>query len=292
MPGEATQTNGTAAATAASVVAAAVKPGEVSPPKVEVAAPVKPVEDPRIAAQLKKEQELVGKQQAFSAEREAFRKQQAEYAEYKQRQANALRDPDSFLKPIYGDKWIEKLNEYRLNANQVTPELIDAHVERRFSALEEQRNADKAKLDAEQKAESERTEKEWSDGTVQYVKDNASTYELIEMNGAHTLVPQTIKAHYAQTGKILSPKEAADLVESEIEKQIEKNLASKKWQARTAKPGERPGSNTATLTNGHTASTSRAEVVGSTEKDRMDRAIKVAEEYEQKAKARAQQAAS
>lgn len=63
----------------------------------------------------------------------------------------------------------------------------------------------------------------------QSLKDNADKYELIELNGAQDLVWEVTEAHYDDTNEVLSPEEAADLVEAHLDEQYQKFSAAKKY---------------------------------------------------------------
>lgn len=267
---------------------AAITPAPPTAPAPGAGAVVTPPPDPRFVALAKKEEALVAGQQKLSSEKAQHAKDLQELAEHKKRMENALRDPDSYLRPVYGEKWIEKLNEYRLNANTVTPELLDQHIEKKLSALdqrlEDQRKKDKDEADNAAKAAADQQMTDWRNSVVEFVK-GAPEYELINAYDAWGLVPHTIEAHFEQTKKLLSPKEAAEQVEKDLEERAKK---TKKFGVQAApKPGERPGSTSTTLTAAMTASTPGAqETAGGTWEDRVARAVKAAEAIEAQRKAR------
>jgi hypothetical protein len=93
------------------------------------------------------------------------------------------------------------------------------------------------------------------------------------------LVYDTVEEYFAKTNKVLSIPEACDLVESYLEKQVEKSLATKKLSARVSK--QEPSSPTAnkpseprrTLTNNDYTSSTPSFVSPKVENDRMSRAL-------------------
>lgn len=258
---------------AASVPAAAVPAATPAPP----AGP-----DPRFAA-------LAAKETALRAERESLAKDKAELADWKRTRDNALRDPEAYLKPVYGDDYIKTLNEFALNGKTLTPELVDKRVEQRFSQLEQQKLEAQKQADAERKAGEAQAIQEFNASAVAYVKQHASKYEFIEANDSYDLVPKVIEKHYAETQKVLSFEEAADLVEKHIEEQVERNTKTKKWAARSAAPAA--GGKPAPSMGGMNGTSVGSEKVGLSEAERMQRAIAVATQYEERAKARAAQGA-
>lgn len=248
------------------------------------AAPVAPAApDPRFVALARKEEAVVKAQQELAAAKAQHAKDLQEVADWKKRQENALRDPDSYLRPVYGDKWIEKLNEYALNARQVTPELIDAHVEKKLATLEqrieEQRKKDETEAQSRKQADLDQQLSDWRNGVVESVKQ-APEYELISAYEAWSLVPAAIERHFAATQKMLSPKEAAEQLEKDLEERARK---TKKFSVSAGqKPGERPGSSSATISNAMTASTpsDNGDVAFLSWQDREKRAIAAAERIE------------
>ena len=57
-----------------------------------------------------------------------------------------------------------------------------------------------------------------------FVDGNSDTYEFIKANGAEEVIYDVVEAHYKESGKILTIKEAADAVESHLEDEAEKLL--------------------------------------------------------------------
>lgn len=254
-------------------------------PKVEPAKPEprKPVgaefarlaraEQQRVAKEQAAKAEIAAERAKLDAERAEIEKSRAEAKEARETLERAKSDP-GYLEKIYGPDWYEKLTEYRLAGNKPPPDLavraVEERMEGRLSAFERKQEedrkreiADRQKRDEEAKssaeAEKQRVIEAFHAETVEFVKAHAEEYELTSLYEQHDLVPQVIEEHHRATGKILSAKEAADLVEKHLEEQVVKAEKSKRLGGRFAKPApapEPPPKPAPTLSNGSAATPS------------------------------------
>lgn len=279
---------GTPPPPAAPPVAPVAKPVAAAP--VPAPPPAKPVvTDDAFAALAAKEKAFAASAQKLSTDKAAFAAQQAEYTSWKAARESRLRDPDAFLRQDFGEGWYDKLTEYKLNGGKVTPELVSAQVDERFAALTKQQDDERAKaLDAEKArtaAEQQQAWQKFQEDTKGFVESKPDDYELINLHGAHASVVAVIEKTYADTGRVLDAKEAADQVEKYLEEQIQKSLETKKWKSKAQLPPAAPGAEKRpesaqprTLTNAHAAITTPPPPSGPlTEAERMARAIAAGE---------------
>lgn len=216
------------------------------PPPAPAAEPPKPApsqHDAAFAALAAKERDLVRRQQAFTTERDAFLKEREGLLTLKQREEQrrqtALRNPEPVAKELWGDDWYEKLTEYRLNGAKITPDLVAASVEERLNAWDQRHKDEQEKQAAQEKErlqqEQQQTIDDFRTQATDFVKGKAEEYELINLHNWHPEVYRTIEQHYSRTAKegtpkILSFKEAADLVEADLRERVEKSLGAKAFK--------------------------------------------------------------
>ncbi len=206
-------------------------------PKVEA----KPADDTakRFEAISKREAEAQKKIQAFQAEREAFKKREAEVAQYADLKARAKTVP------------LKVLEAFGLTHEDVTNALLAEKEAPGVSKIREEFEAErKARQDLENrlKAEAEAREQSAKEEAItafrgqvtDFVKANADKYELVSLVGPEAVISH-IKKVYDESlkadgeGKILEYDEACAAVEAEYEQEIEKVLATKKFSSRYTK---------------------------------------------------------
>ncbi len=178
----------------------------------------------------KKERGYALKAHDLAQKAEAFKAEKAEFEEWKSARARSKTHPGDFLKKEYGDDWYDKLTEFKLSGGKVTPELLAEEVNAKFADLEKRQEEKSRKQLEEQKAnalkEEERLLANFQNEVSEFVKA-APEYELINGLDAQHLVAARIKTEHDKTGKLLSYKEAADLVEQDLENRTAK---TKKFQ--------------------------------------------------------------
>lgn len=230
----------------------------------------------------KKERGLALKAHDLAQKAEAMRERQAEFEAWNKAKDNAKRDPVTHLKALYGDDWYDKLTEFKLSGGKVTPELVAASVDERLEAFEKKQEAQRLKdaeaAKAQVAAEEAKVLSQWRADVTGYVKQNAEAYELINHFEVHDRVTAKIESEFAKTQKLLTPKEAADLVEKDLE---ERGSKSKKLGKAPATPA--PAVTTAekrtdplqrrTLSNDMTASTPATRPPPVDDKERRKRAL-------------------
>lgn len=236
-------------------------PPPVPPPAPKPAAPA---EDPRFAALVSKESALVKQQRELAAQRDSFAKERQEYEAWKQQRTQATRNPEVLAKEVWGDNWYDKLTEFRLNGQQVTPDVIAQTVSEQLSAFEKRQTDARAAQEAVQREQAQAAAQQAYDNfkteTHDFVAGRGEEYELINLHGAHNLVTRAIEQHFEATQKIMTAKEAADLVEAHLAEQVQKSLATKRFTAKApplpnGEPKREGSAQPRTLTNALTSST-------------------------------------
>ncbi len=190
----------------------------------------------------------------------------------------------------------DKFEAFRKEQAEKEAAIEKAKEERVLKAAEEE----KAALSAEQ----DKLIKDFKTGISSHISSNVANYELINENysteQAEEIIYAVVVEHLARTSQegkatVLNAKEASDLVEAYLEKQIERNLATNKFKAKvspiaapTASPSKEDESATSskadaitpsptetkkTITNDLTASSTKIEVLS--EKDRMAKALAI-----------------
>jgi hypothetical protein len=231
--------------------------GRIEPPKPPAAARTcprrSPSRKPAAPAAPDRPSRRRRRVEQLAADRDAFKKEKSEYDAWKAAKAAALKNPEELAKATWGDDWYEKLTEYRLNGNKLTPELVDQRVEARINELESKQQKEREEQLAAERQRVATQEKEILDtfrkNTVEWVKTKTDDYELINLFGMHDAVHRLVEKTFADTterdtdgnvtkpGRLLTAKEAADLVEQNLLEQAKKSQAAKKLQARNAAPG-------------------------------------------------------
>lgn len=115
----------------------------------------------------------------------------------------------------------------------------------------------------------------------EFIESNKETYELINTYSQQGLIAETVDAFYQKNKRVLSVKEASDMVESYLESEAEKALNTKKISGkvtRTTKPTETTSKRdeepriTKTLNN-NMQPTSASVLPAQSEQDRFKRAL-------------------
>lgn len=114
----------------------------------------------------------------------------------------------------------------------------------------------------------------------EFSKANAETYELLNTYGQQELVIETVKGFYDTHKRVLSVKEACDMVEQYLDSEAQKALKTKKYASKLAAPAipteekkeEEPRIQTKTLSNNLTP-TMNGNLPAKTEAERIKRAM-------------------
>ena len=279
----AAKTAADAAAKTAAVAEAVKTPapaGGTEAPKTEAPKLTQEQEQERVRfAQLaRKERELVQRQRAMRIEADRMRQEAVVTQRARSFMSQIKSKPLEALKQVgvsYDDLTQAVLNDGKPAADMQVKALQDEL--RRFQA--QQRIQQQRAVAAERQAvvrEQRAAIQEFNEEVSEFVTANPETYELTNLHNGHGLVAQTIEAYFQKTGKVMSPKEAADQVESYLEQAVERSIATKKWAARNQKPKEEKQDvgqqQRRTLSNDMTASTPSMMNAPRTEKERIERA--------------------
>lgn len=267
-----------------------VETNGVTPPEGTPPPDTKPKEDPmgkRFAALSRKEKEILNERQAIAAEKAAVEADKARMQKIVTAVANAKANPMALL--TEAGVTYDELTRYILNDGKPSPEDRIAELDNK---LEEER---RARISAEEKRELERQQADeayitkmiddYRKETNDHIASNPEAYESIIAYDAQDEVFSAIRDHFAETGKILSPEEAAKQVEAELDSIIEKTLKLNKVQAKLKPPEPEPKKTTAeppkttrtppkTLSTSHVSSpTPKKETVSLDKNERLKRAM-------------------
>lgn len=243
-------------------------PSKESEEKKEQEAPKDEKLASKFAALSRKERQVVAKQQELKAAEakiaEERSKMIAEVEAEKAKVQSEIKKVQEFeqlkkMNPLKAMEFLgytyQQLGEIFLNDGKPTPEQeinrVKSEMEERLEAYkreqlesakkaqeEQELKAKKAQEEETKRIEAERLQviEEFQTEINEYLLGNQDNYELINTNEQHDLVFATVEQHFEKTGRVLSIKEAADLVERFLEQQVEKNLATKKLKAKVSPP--------------------------------------------------------
>jgi len=242
----------------------------------------------RFAALAKKEKLIFQKTEALKAAeaKQSELLKRLEAMEAKLNEADAVRKSGNPLEALkYFGQDYNRATEFALNQGKPTPEhmikSIEEKFEQKFKSVEEQQRIEKENAAKAQQEQIAQAIESFKTDLKTYLNENSETYELINFYGAQDMVFDTIEKHFEATQKILGMKEAADLLEKELEEQVEKALATKKLSSKLqtksteasptkgAQPAEPRG-----LSNNMTSSAPSL-LPAKTEEDRIQRALAV-----------------
>lgn len=219
----------------------------------------------KFAALSRKEKELRQKQQeveAQLAEYNAWKKEQEEAAANKEPEVpleyKLRKDPLATLAEL--GIGYDKLTELALNDGKLTTDmqmdLMKRELEQKYkSEIEELRNEYIKDKEAAAEKEYEQTLNKFVSDLTDYVNTNEQ-YEFIKANDAVDLVYEVIQDHYNNTNEILSNKDAADLVESQLKEEFEKSfekLGSKLGYSKAQQAKQEAVAQSPTLSNSQTS---------------------------------------
>jgi hypothetical protein len=285
---------------AAATVEAEAKAKTVEAPKVEE----KPVETVKTAdtpktsevsakfsALAKKEKAIVEQSRANKAAESKLAEREAAIAarESKIKESEALWDTDVFKALELRGYDYNKLTMMQLEGKTAVPETDPVKIAKKTidDFKKEQADAKQAAEEASKKAATVAKQKEEADlkaawdsynsEVTQFVEENKDTYELINTYAQQALIAETVDAFYQKNKRVLSVKEASDMVEAYLESEAEKALNTKKIGGKVkvttaaAKKEEEPRI-TKTLNN-NMQPTSASVLPAQSEADRMRRAM-------------------
>lgn len=226
-----------------------------------------PVQDKfamKFAALTRKEREVREMEKKYSTREKELN---AKYAEYEAKTKAGQDQNVSWIEKLKS-KPLDVLQEAGLTYDQLTEMVLNegnptvemklermrAEMDSKYkSELDVVKQALKDKEEKEAQEHYERTEQGYKSQLKQVI-DSDEKYELTRANNAYDLVFDVVKAYFDETQKVLTPQEAADVVEAELEEEATKILKLKKMQGKfapqspaAAKPGQ--AKETPTLSN-------------------------------------------
>lgn len=183
--------------------------------------------------------------------------------------ASAKTNPGGLLKRIWGDDWYNTLTQYQLAGEQATPAMVQQLIDDKLAAQREEleqrltteREAREATENKRLEAEKARTQQNYDEAieahrqTIKsFVVANSDKYPLTAAWGREQTVAEVIEQHFDRTtevdsngnvlkpGRILSPAEAAELVEKALTADADKAVAIRTKAAKPTAPATKaPG---------------------------------------------------
>ena len=187
----------------------------------------------KFAALSRKERVLRQREKDLEARMKELESQTGEAtSKYEDLKSKMQANPVETLAEHFGLTY-EDLTKIVLNDNEPTPDLKLRESETKLmSKLEalEQKLLEKEKQEEESRHEQQISA--FKNEITSFVDQNESEYEFIKANGAADEVYNVIAQQYAETGRVIEIKEAADAVEQYFEEEAKKLLALNKIKSR------------------------------------------------------------
>lgn len=268
----------------------------LTPEKTEETKKTEESSSSKFAALAKKEKALVRQQNEIKAKEITFTEREAAIAvrEAKIKESEALWETDVLKALEMKGYTYQKLTDMILSG-KVAPDKapedpiqvardIETKLRKEFADRETAKEtaAQKAAEDAKAKQEEELASayESYRAEVASFTKEFEAEYELINMYGQQELVIDTVKQYYEANKRVLSTKEASDMVEKYLYDEAQKALNSKKFAKKTSdveKPkaettATKVVSQTKTLSNNLTPTMSSA-LPAATDAERMKRAL-------------------
>jgi len=207
------------------------------------------------AEHAKKVKEQILERRKWDADRKTTGERLSRLAELEKQQQSARLNPPAFLKSIYGDDWHTIVNEAKLNG--VPPaDLIQSEMARMReefeSKLRERDEGETKRSQQHQTAALEQARNNIRLESEDFYEASGAEYPILERIGDKAEVArriaQRIEAEFHKTtrrdesgavlrqGRVLTPKEAAELIEGEMLSVAEAAMKSEKYKARLTPP--------------------------------------------------------
>lgn len=252
----------------------------------------------KFAALAKKEKALVKQNADIKAREAALAAKEAELLarETKMKESESFWETDTLKALESKGLSYQKLTDMILSGKLVAekePEdpvtvakKIAEDLRREMKEREEAREAAERKAreeaEAKQKQDLEEAYNTYREEVNNFTKEHAEDYELINLYGQQELIIETVQGYYDKNKRVLSVKEASDMVEKYLYDEAQKALKSKKFgtqkKAETVaekvikKEEVKPATQTKTLTNNLTPTMSSV-LPAATDAERMKRAL-------------------
>ena len=271
-----------------------VEAAPLTPKVEEKKEEVKPSDSSKFAALAKKEKALVKQQNEIKARETAFAEKEAAISarEAAIKQSEALWETDVLKALEMKGYTYQKLTDMILSG-KVAPEKapedpikyaqgIEEKLRKEFADKDAAREAAIQKSAADAKAQQEAdlaaAYEAYRGEVASHTKEFEAEYELINMYGQQELVIETVQGYYEKNKRVLSTKEACDMVEKYLYDEAQKALNSKKFAKKTSpvekviEPQTKSVTQTKTLSNNLTP-TMAAVLPSATDAERMKRAL-------------------
>ena len=264
---------------------------EIVPVAVPLAieTPVEPakkeLDSAKFAALARRERDLVGRDLDLKKKQQEYDAKIKEYDDYQNFKKSAKLDPLKAIESL-GLSY-EEITGHMLNGNKPTTETKVEELERQLKEFQEgltKKERDALEADKEEKQkQADRYLEEFKGELNSFIDSTPEEYDLINLYDQKEEVLKVIQANLEKTGKILSNKEAADLVKDYLLEMTNKGVATKAYQAKygATSPAPQAGdkkqeidSATAkSLSNSLTANAGTSLLPPKTERERMERAL-------------------
>ena len=233
------------------------------------------------AAIVRQRQELKAQFDALNSQKSELDKLRSEIDQVKGRKASYRSNPLAALEDA-GLSYKE-LTDFILNNNTVSTESQIKALQDKIDEVEQARQREAKERDEYSKRQAAEREvqviAEFKNEISNFISSKKDDYELTNLYESSDLVYDTVEAYFEKTSKVLSIPEACQLVETYLEKQVEKSLQTKKLGSRFQKPAEEtiaksdPQAPRRTLNNQTYTSSTPSMVSPKVENDRMSRAL-------------------
>jgi len=254
-----------------------------------------PKEDPKIASQFaalaKKEKAIVRQAQEIKSKESSFAEREKAIAarEAKIKESEALWETDVFKALELRGYDYQKLTRLQLDGQTAAPKVALDPEKAVAKALEDFQKRQDEK-EAAQKAEQEKYSAQQAEAQKQqleqayanyrsevekFVKANSDTYELTSLYDQTDLIVDTVQEYFDNYDKVLSIKEATEMVEKYLDNEAQKVMKTKKFgkaSAPAAKVEDKKTTPSKTLSNQLSPSMS-SNLPAANESDRMKRAL-------------------
>jgi len=245
----------------------------------------------KFSALAKKEKAIVEQTRANKAAEAKLAEREAAIAarEAKIKQSEELWETDVFKALELRGYDYNKLTMMQLDGKTAAPEtdpvklakktIEDFKKEQAELKLQQEEAAKKAQEDAAKKQQEELNAawERYNEEVKSFIDSNKETYELINTYSQQDLIAETVDSFYQKNKRVLSIKEASDMVEAYLESEAEKALNTKKISGKVskvapAKAKQEEPKITKTLNN-DMQPTSASVLPAKTESDRIKRAM-------------------
>ena len=233
-------------------VEAPVAETQTSQEAAKVEEPVKTPVSQQFAALAKKEKQIVKQQAEIKAREAAFLQKEADIAarEAKIKESEALFETNPFEALKLRGYDYNKLTDMILSGKTVVekaPEdpaalakrLAD-EIRQEISAKEAaQKEAAQKAIEEQKAAEAKQLEEAYAayrSEVRDYTTQNSDEYELINLYGQQEAIVAEVQSYYEEHKRVLSVKEASDIVEKKLEAEVQKALSAKKFASKVSAP--------------------------------------------------------